>query len=71
MSHSPKRLWLPHQLIMASWTPLARAPDGLLQMLPGFQTTFSMKIEAETQMGAAIAHHMLTYSGPHLADAAP
>ena len=32
-------------------------------MLPGFQTTFSMKIEAETQIGAPMAHQMLTYSG--------
>ena len=42
---------------------MASAPDGLLQMLPGFQIMFSMKIEAETQIGAPMAHQMLTYNG--------
>ena len=60
MSHRPNRLWFPHQLIIASWMPLVSAPDGLYQMFPGFQTTFSMKMEQATQMGAAMAHHMLT-----------
>ena len=62
VSHSPNRLWLPHQLIIASWTPVGRERrTGCIQMMPGFHITFPMKSEAdEPDAARPIAHHMLT-----------